>query len=129
MRAGRTSRPTPCSPGDPGAGRSWKPRVRHGRDAITAIGRGRRLRTSREAAGCYARTAGPACRRPIFFRAPPMRKFLPYVIILAVTAALAWWLWPRPPAGPGGGAGGQAAVRVETAVAEERDVTPTLEAV
>ena len=57
-----------------------------------------------------------------------MRKFLPYLIILAVTAALAWWLWPRPPAAPGG-AGGPAAVRVETAVAEERDVTTTLEAV
>lgn len=57
-----------------------------------------------------------------------MRKYLPYVIILAVTAGAAWWLWPRPPAGPGG-AGGPATVRVETAIAEERDVTPTLDAV
>lgn len=59
-----------------------------------------------------------------------MRKFLPYLLILAVTAATGWWLWPRAPGGPAG-AGGPAAVAVavETAVAEERDVTPTLEAV
>ena len=56
-----------------------------------------------------------------------MRKFVPYLLILAVTASFAWWLWPRAPAGPGG-LGEAAPVAVETAVAEERDVTPTLEA-
>ena len=58
-----------------------------------------------------------------------MRKFLPYVVILALTAMLGWWLWPRPPAGPGGGFGDGGPVPVEMAAAEERDVTPTLVAV
>jgi membrane fusion protein (multidrug efflux system) len=58
-----------------------------------------------------------------------MRKFLPFAVILALATALAWWLWPRPPSGPGGGFGGGGPVMVETAVAEERDVTPTLQAI
>ena len=57
-----------------------------------------------------------------------MRKYLPYAVILVMTAALAWWLWPRPHAG-GGDGGGDGPVPVETATAEERDVTPTLVAV
>jgi membrane fusion protein (multidrug efflux system) len=57
-----------------------------------------------------------------------MRKLLPFIAIAVVTAALAWWLWPR---GPQDSAafGGPAAATVEVATAEERDVTPTLEAV
>lgn len=57
-----------------------------------------------------------------------MHKSLPIIVVVLITVALAWWLWPRPPNDMGpGGFGEPQAVVVETAVAEERDVTPTLE--
>lgn len=55
-----------------------------------------------------------------------MRKILPLLIVVALAVAAGWWLWPRPPAGPPAMPQAQA-VSVETAVAEERDVTPTFE--
>jgi len=58
----------------------------------------------------------------------PMRNFLPLTIVVALAAAAAWWLWPKPPAGPPAQQAPRS-VAVETAVAEERDVTPTLETV
>lgn len=57
-----------------------------------------------------------------------MRKLLPLLIVAATAAAAAWWLWPRPPPGRAGVQQARA-VSVETAVAEQRDVTPTLETV
>jgi membrane fusion protein (multidrug efflux system) len=57
-----------------------------------------------------------------------MHKSLPIIVVVLITVALAWWLWPSPPKDMGpGGFGEPQAVVVETAVAEERDVTPTLE--
>ncbi len=55
-----------------------------------------------------------------------MRKILPVLVILILAAASGWWLWPRAPAGRTGMAE-RPPVAVETAVVEERDVTPTLE--
>lgn len=57
-----------------------------------------------------------------------MRKVLPILLVIAAAALLAWWLWPGGSSG-GPGQQGQAPVAVETATAEERDVTPTLKTV
>lgn len=57
----------------------------------------------------------------------PMRRTLTLLAVLAVAGAAAWWLWPRPPVGAPA-AQARASTAVETATAEERDVTPTLEA-
>jgi membrane fusion protein, multidrug efflux system len=58
-----------------------------------------------------------------------MRRSLPFIVLAAVAALAAWWLWPRAPgAGPKPARGGFAQP-VVTAAAIEEDVTPVLSAV